>query len=133
VSESESDQAYARYVQINLPHSRTIVQRIGRTLEALGALGEAGDGGASELRAAFRALEDTVERFDEDPPMEAAVRAADAVAERARALVDAILATAARSDRLGQHVRNLFECLGLSAEGARLSLECGERPDSPLR
>ncbi len=132
-SESDRDQAYASYVQINLPHSRTIIQRIGRTLEALGALGEAGNGGASELRAAFRALEDAVERFDEDPPLEAAVRAADAVAERGRALVSAILATSARSDRLGQHVRNLFECLGLSAEGARLSLECGERPDSPLR
>ena len=36
-------------------------------------------------------------------------------------------------DRLGQHVRNLFECMGLPEEGALLALECGERPDSPLR
>ena len=133
VSESDCNQAYARYVQINLPHSRTIIQRIGRSLEALGAFSEAGNGGALELHAAFQALEGAAERFDEDPPFEAAVRAADAVAERARVLVDAILVTPARSDRLGQHLRNLFECLGLSAEGARLSLECGERPDSLLR
>ena len=131
--ESDRDRAYARYVQINLPHSRTIIQRIGRTLEALGVFSEAGNGGALELHAAFRALEGAAERFDEDPPLEAAVWAADAVAARARALVDAVLATSARSDRLGQHVRNLFECLGLSAEGARLSLECGELPESPLR
>lgn len=133
MSGSESDQAYARYVQINLPHSRTIVQRIGRSLEALGAFSEAGNGGALELHAAFRALEGAAERFEEDPPLEAAIRAADVVAERARALVRTILATSARSDRLGQHVRNLFECLGLSAEGGHLSLECGELPDSPLR
>ena len=36
-------------------------------------------------------------------------------------------------NRIGQCVRNLFECLGLAAEGAALSLTCGERPDSPLR
>jgi hypothetical protein len=47
--------------------------------------------------------------------------------------VGAILATPCRSDRLGQHVRNLFECLGLAEEGAQLSLKCGERPDSPMR
>jgi hypothetical protein len=130
---SENDEAYGRYVQINLPHARTIVQRLGRSLEALGAFGEEGNGGTPELRAAYQALEAVAEPFDEDPPFEAALQAADAVAERARAAVDSILAGAARGDRLGQHVRNLFECLGLSGEGARLALECGERPDSPLR
>jgi hypothetical protein len=59
--------------------------------------------------------------------------AADEVAQRARALVAAILEGPARSDRLGQLVRNLFECLGLADEGATLALQCGERPDSPLR
>ena len=59
--------------------------------------------------------------------------AAGQAAALARALVAAILATPVRGDRLGQHVRNLFECLGLAEEGARQSLLCGERPDSPLR
>lgn len=128
-----NDEDYRRYVRINLPHARTIVGRIGRTLEAIGAFGEAADGGAIALHGAFDALEHFLRGFEEDPPAEEAVGAADAAAGRARALVEAILGTPARSDRLGQHVRNLFECLGLGEEGAALSLRCGERPDSPLR
>jgi hypothetical protein len=127
------DEDYRRWVRVNLPHARTVLQRIGRTLEALGAFGESGDGHAASLLQAFETLERELRGFDEDPPAEEALRAADAAAERARALVEAILASPARSDRLGQHVRNLFECLGLAEEGAELSLRCGERPDSPLR
>jgi hypothetical protein len=127
------DEAYRRYVNINLPHARTIVQRIGRSLEALGAFGETSNGGAQGVHEAFERLEQAVEPFEEDPAQAAALKAADAVAELARALVGAILDTPARGDRLGQHVRNLFECLGLAEEGAALSLRCGERPDSPMR
>jgi len=128
-----SDEAYRRYVEINLPHARTIVARLGRTLEALGAFGGSGNGGAFDLHAAYGALEGAVREFDEDPPLEESLRSADVVAACGRALVAAILATPCRSDRLGQWVRNLFECLGLAQEGARLSVDCGERPDSPLR
>lgn len=128
-----SDAAYERYVQINLPHARTVAMRIGRNLEAIGALGELEGGGADPLRTALDALERALVDFDEDPPMEAALAAADIVAKRARAVVEAILDTPARNDRLGQHVRNLFECLGLAEEGQTLSLLCGERPDSALR
>jgi hypothetical protein len=85
------------------------------------------------VHEAFERLEQAVEPFEEDPAQAAALKAADAVAELARALVGAILDTPARGDRLGQHVRNLFECLGLAEEGAALSLRCGERPDSPMR
>jgi hypothetical protein len=122
-----NDDAYARYVRINLPHARTIVGRIGRSLEALGAFSE------EATRDAFRLLDERLQDFDEDPPFEQALDAADAAAEDGRGLVEALLATRIRGDRLGQHVRNLFECLGLAEEGATLSLECGERPDSPLR
>jgi hypothetical protein len=128
-----SDEAYRRYIGINLPHARTIVQRIGRHLEGLGAFHEGENGGAMELNAAFEVLERAIRPYDEDPAMEKALRAADEVAVHARALVEAILVTPVRGDRLGQAVRNLFECLGLIEEGARLSLDCGERPDSLLR
>jgi len=128
-----SDEAYRRYVRINLPHARTIVARIGRSLEALGAFGAAGDGGAVGLHEAFERLEREVQPFDEDPPEKDALVAADALAAHGRGLVGAILETAVRGDRLGQHVRNLFECLGLPEEGADLAVRCGERPDSPLR
>ena len=132
-SPSVSDEAYRRYVRINLPHARTLIQRIGRSLEALGAFGESGNGGAITLHESFEALERDSRPYDEDPPFEQALLAADALAARARTLVTAVLSTPARGDRLGQSVRNLFECLGLPEEGAALSLKCGERPDSPLR
>lgn len=128
-----SDAAYRRYVQINLPHARTIVGRIGRSLEALGGFAEQGDGGALELHAAYAGLQEAVTPYDEDPGLEDALAAADGIAARGRALVDAVLDTPCRGDRLGQSVRNLFECLGLPEEGAELSLRCGERPDSLLR
>jgi hypothetical protein len=127
------DEAYRRYANINLPHARTIVQRIGRSLEALGAFGETRNGGAQVMHEAFERLEQEVEPFEEDPAQDAAIKAADAIAERARTLVGAIVDSPARGDRLGQHVRNLFEVLGLAEEGATLSLRCGERPDSPMR
>jgi hypothetical protein len=123
---------YERYVQINLPHSRTVLSRIGRMLDFLGAFGPDAPGG-SALHAAFQAIERAAEPYDEDPALAPAVDAADALAERARALVSALLETPVRSDRLGQHVRNLFECLGLPEEGAALSLRCGEKPDSLMR
>ncbi|HEX6738596.1 MAG TPA: hypothetical protein VF310_10005 [Vicinamibacteria bacterium] len=136
-----SDEAYRRYVHLNLPHARTLIQRIGRSLEALGAFGESrgvisassGLGGAAGLHQAYEELEREARPFDDDPPFEQALAAADAIAVKGRALVAAIVVTPARGDRLGQSVRNLFECLGLADEGAQLSVKCGERPDSPLR
>jgi hypothetical protein len=35
-----------------------------------------------------------------------------------------------RDDRLGQCIRNLFECLAMPEEGATLSLRAGENPTS---
>jgi hypothetical protein len=128
-----SDADYQRYVRINLPHARTIIQRIARSLEALGAFRESENGGSLALHEAFEALEQQARPYDEDPAMEDALRAADELAVRARALVQAIVVQPVRGDRLGQGVRNLFECLGLAEEGATLSLDCGERPDSLLR
>jgi hypothetical protein len=127
------DDEYNRYVTLNLPHSRTIVQRIWRSLDAQDAFAETGDGAGTTLGLALTALDEQVRPYEDDPPIDQALAAADLLADRARDLVTAIVATPARGDRLGQSVRNLFECLGLAAEGAKLSLKCGERPDSPLR
>jgi hypothetical protein len=127
------DEDYRRWVRLNLPHARTVTQRIGRSLEALGAFGQSGNGDAAALSSAFPALERRLRGYDEDPPPAEALPAADEAAALARVLVEAILQTPAREDRLGQNVRNLFECLGLPDEGARLALRCGEREDSPLR
>jgi hypothetical protein len=128
-----SDDHDRRRAQINLPHARTVLARIARELSTLGALRPGENGDATELSASLAKLEEALAPFDEDPPFEHALAAADAVAARARVLVAKIRATRCRGDRLGQNVRNLFECCGLAEEGARLSLDCGESPDSPLR
>ncbi len=122
------DAAYERYVSVNLPHARTIAHRLSSTLAALGAAED-----ATPLALRLEGLEHALRDFDEDPPMSEALAAADRVALVARDVVDAIVESPVRNDRLGQNVRNLFECLGLGEEGRTLSLLCGERPDSALR
>jgi len=128
-----TDERYQRYLRINLPHARTIAQRIARELEMLDAFREGQNGGAVALHTALGTLQQLLRPFDDDPALAQALAAADEAAGQTRTLVAAVLGTSLRSDRLGQGVRNLFECLGLAEEGASLSLECGERPDSLLR
>lgn len=121
----------ARAAWINLPHARTVAERLERQMEVLRVLeGEQG----RPLHLAVVALRRSLEPWADDPNPEEAVTAADPIVECARGLVRAILDDErARSDRLGQCVRNLFECLGLPNEGRRVSLECGENPDSLMR
>ena len=121
----------ARAAWINLPHARTIAERIERQLEILRVL----DGeGSRRLNAAAIAVRNRLEPWVEDADPLTAAASADPIVELARELVKAIVDDErARSDRLGQCVRNLFECLGLPNEGRRVSLACGESPDSLMR
>jgi len=121
----------ARAAWINLPHARTIAERIERQLEILRVL----DGeGTKRLNAVVLAMRNKLEPWVEDADPEKAAEAADPIVDLARDLVQAIVDDErARSDRLGQCVRNLFECLGLPNEGRRVSLVCGESPDSLMR
>ena len=121
----------ARAAWINLPHARTIAERIERQLEMLRVLeGE----GAKDFNATVAALRNGLEGWAEDPDPEKAAESADPIVAIARRLVEEIQRDdRARSDRLGQCVRNLFECLGLPNEGRRVSLACGESPDSLMR
>jgi hypothetical protein len=127
------DEASRRYAHLNLPHARTVAGRVARSLEAIGAFGENGSSAAARLKHRVAQLERVLAPFDDDPGMAEALEAADQAASRGRDLVESIVAAGVSSERLGQHVRNLFECLALADEGARLSLRCGERPDSPMR
>jgi len=118
------------YAFINLPHAHTVLSRIVRWVS------QAQDPRPYEETALPEILAELDRRlrpYPEDPPGEEAVRAAAEIADVARQLVAEIVTVGYRGDRLGQCVRNLFECLGLAAEGAELALRCGERPDSPLR
>jgi len=121
----------ARAAWINLPHARTIAERIERQLEILRVIeGEEG----RRLNRLIVELRNRLDPWLEDPAFETAAAAADPLVELSRELVAAVVEDErARSDRLGQCIRNLFECLGLPQEGRRLSLACGESPDSPMR
>ena len=121
----------ARAAWINLPHARTVAERIERQLEILRVLeGE----GSKRLNSAAIALRNRLEPWLEDANPETAAASADPIVDLARELVQAIVEDErARGDRLGQCMRNLFECLGLPNEGRRLSLLCGESPDSLMR
>jgi hypothetical protein len=70
---------------------------------------------------------------DVTPSDAESIRARDEAAQIARELVTHIEASMIRSDRLGQYVRNLFECLELGGEGAEISLRAGENPNSLQR
>ena len=121
----------ARAAWINLPHARTVAERIERQLEILRVLeGEE----SRRLNTATIALRSRLEPWLEDASPQTAAASADLIVAVARELVQAIVEDErARGDRLGQCIRNLFECLGLPNEGRHLSLACGENPDSLMR
>lgn len=115
---------------INLPHALTIV---GRLVYYLEYRSEPTPVETTQVRELLGEVDRILRPYPADPPAAVAVKVAKQAAEPARRLVEEIVRAGYRGDRLGQCVRNLFECLGLAEEGAALSLRCGERPDSPLR
>lgn len=115
---------------LNLPHALTIVGRLALYLEPRR---EPVPVEETQVREHIEALYELLGPHTEDPPAKVALPLAARAAERARLLAEEIARAGYTGDRIGQCVRNLFECLGLPAEGAALSLTCGERPDSPLR
>jgi hypothetical protein len=118
-----------RYAFINLPHAYTILGRIARCVDAQRnpPLYE------TAIPSLLTELEHLLRDYPEDPKPDIAIPVAVQAAAMARRLAEEIEKVGYRGDRLGQCVRNLFECLDLGQEGAELSLRCGERPDSPLR
>ncbi|HSP13570.1 MAG TPA: hypothetical protein VLV78_02330 [Thermoanaerobaculia bacterium] len=70
---------------------------------------------------------------DDNPGEPEATEVRDQAAAIGRELVDAVVAAHLTSDRLGQLVRNLFECLELGKEGSEISLLAGENPKSLQR
>lgn len=117
----------------NLPHASTIARRIHSRL-----LGGANDPDSPETAALMEHLEqiqELLEPYDggEEPADAEGERVASEAAAIGRELVAAIESAGIGEDRLGQLVRNLFECLGMGEEGAELSLRAGEDPNSLMR
>jgi hypothetical protein len=118
---------------LDLPHAGRIADRILNLLErhleehaidAEEVVGKAEE--LSELLFRYSASDDN----PEGPEAEAARQAA---AVLGRELVNSLEAASIKGDRLGQYVRNLFECLAMGEEGAAISLRAGENPDSLQR
>ncbi len=110
-------------IPLNLPHAGTLATRIQFHLR--GALPE-------ESGLLVGLLLDCVQ-VGENPPAEEATRLVKQSAAIGRRIVDEIERRKLGHDRLGQAVRNFFECLGLGEEGAAISLRAGENPASLLR
>ena len=115
---------------INLPHALTIV---GRLVYYLEYRTEPVPAEETRVREILAELDRILRPFPTDPPAATAIPVAKSAAAQARLLVAEMATAGYTSARLGQCIRNLFECLGLPEEGAAASLECGERPDSPMR
>jgi hypothetical protein len=118
-------------IPLDLPHAGRIADRIVALLER-----HAEERGmeAEEVLGAAERLSNLLFRYsatDDNPPD--ALRIRDEAAGLGRQLVDAVEAAHITGDRLGQLVRNLFECLELGEEGARISLRAGENPNSLQR
>ena len=71
--------------------------------------------------------------LDDNGPAAEAEKVRQSAAALGRLIVDDIEKSGVGYDRLGQAVRNLFECLAMGEEGARISLRAGEDPRSTMR
>jgi hypothetical protein len=118
-------------IPLDLPHAGRLSKRLHRLLESHFE-DERLD--APEIMKAAGTLLDILEPYaaEDDNPRDAS-KVRDEAAAAARDLIDVIEAAQLRGDRLGQLLRNIFECLELGEEGARLSLRAGENPASLQR
>lgn len=121
------------HVALNLPHAGRVARRI------LPLLPTRSPAGGADAEAAESVIREIVELLDpcldadENPPGPAGLRLRDRAALLGRKLVDHIERGQLGHDRLGQCVRNFFECLELGLEGADISLRAGENPRSMQR
>lgn len=113
-------------IPLNLPHAGRIAERILSLLDREGLPGPETGRIAEKLSAL---LEPYLES-DENPRPDVADKVRHEAADLGRRLVDHIERDQLGHDRLGQCVRNLFECLELGPEGTLISLRAGENPKS---
>jgi len=124
------------HVPLDLPHACTVADRI---LNYLRQRLE-GPGGNeppySELRERIGTLHLTLVPYKvmgENPEKVEAEEIRQEVAALLRLIVDDIARLNLGGDRLGQCVRNLFECLEMGQEGSEAGLRAGENPNSLQR
>lgn len=120
-------------IPLNLPHAATIARRIDHHIrEKITVMTD----GHRALLSDVSALQDALapaQVLGDNPPGDESKRLSSAAAMFGRKIVDQIEALHIGHDKLGQAVRNLFECVERGEEGAALSLRAGENPDSLMR
>ena len=120
-------------IPLDLPHAGRLAGRIQRLLEKHC---EELDVDAPEALDIADQLDGLLFRYsvtEENPNDAEAIEVRDKAASLGRDLVSALERAHIASDRLGQFIRNLFECLELGEEGAAISLRAGENPNSLQR
>ena len=118
-------------IPLDLPHAARIADRI---LIIVQRHAEEKGVSAEEAVDAAERLWSLLFRYSgEDDNPAGAMEIRDEAAKIGRQIVDGVVAANITSDRLGQLVRNLFECLELGEEGAEISLRAGENPNSLQR
>jgi hypothetical protein len=118
---------------LNLPHAGRVAARICRLIENRAVGDDLRYFQLSELAERLETLLRPYCITDDDPPPDEAEPVRQQAAEMGRELVDRIQRLGIGEDRLGQCVRNLFECLAMGEEGADISLRAGENPRSLQR
>ncbi len=118
---------------LDLPHAGTIAERIARYISQKVDEGTPAGGELLDLAEQLAALLFRYSATGENPAESEAIGARDEAADIARRIVDGIETMEIGFDRLGQSVRNLFECLELGEEGMKISLRAGEDPNSLQR
>jgi len=120
-------------IPLDLPHAGTIAFRIARRLAVHGP------DFPPESAALLGAVNDLVAMLQphracgENPPGAEGQRVVQDALRLGRLIVDEIERLKWGEDRLGQCIRNLFECLEHGEEGAAISLRAGENPHSLQR
>ena len=113
-------------IPLNLPHAGRIAGRIQLLLDREGTPSPEAEQAAEKLSSLLQPYFHS----EENPRPELAVRVRDQAAVLGRLLVEHIERDKLGHDRLGQGIRNLFDCLELGREGAVISLRAGEDPRS---
>ena len=120
-------------IPLDIPHAGRLSDRLLTLIERF--VTEMGID-APELLDTAEQLSNLLFRYaaqDDNPAPAESMALRDEAAAIGRTLVEQMVAAKVTSDRLGQLVRNFFECLELGEEGAEISLRAGENPNSLQR
>jgi hypothetical protein len=120
-------------VALNLPHAGRIARRIAALLSLEPGKERVAAEAALRTVAEIQELLEPVIELDENPPLPFGIELRGQAGRPGRRLVAQIESGGLGHDRLGQCVRNFFECLELGREGADISLRAGESPRSLQR